>query len=892
MLKSFLISLVAIIIINSSCSNSKSEITINDLRCENLSEPLGIGTTTPRLSWKINSEKNGTSQTACQILVASDINLLNEKSADLWNSGKVISSGSVLVSYGGKELISRSVCYWKVRVWDENNNISEWSNGSEFSIGLLNKTDWKANYIGFRDKDSKPISPQLRRSFNISDKSEKTLLHVNSLGYHEVYINGEKTDDHVLTPAVSQFNKRSHVITYDISSLVQEGVNEIIIWIGSGWYRKGLPGVNEDGPLVKAQIEEFNDGSWNTIIVTDSLWSGRNSGYSNIGRWKAGNFGGERIDGSLILSDLSGLSLDKVTWDPVFVSADPGYNVTPQTTELNSITKSFKPLTISPAGKDCWLVDMGTTLTGWVEIRFPTLKRGQELIIEYCDHLDPNKNVVNQGQEDRYIASGETGELFRNKFNYHGFRYLKISNMPTAPLKEDITAFLIHTNYRLASSFECSDTDLNNIHDMLFYTLRCLSLGGYLVDCPQIERLGYGGDGNASTETAQTMFDLGPLYSNWLQVWADCIREDGGMPHTAPNPYPAGGGPYWCGFIITASWKTYINYGDVNILDKYYPEMQQWLSYVEKYSPDVLLQPWPETDYRAWYLGDWASPEGTDQTNEASVSLVNNCFISVCYETMQKIADVLGKKDDMDKYARKKEKISERIHQKLFDNTKNSYGRGSQIDLTYPLLANIVPDSLISKVKSNLYYEILNNHDGHIACGLVGIPVFTEWAIKNHEANLMYSMLKKRDYPGYLFMIDNGATTTWEHWRGERSRIHNCYNGIGSWFYQAVGGIQADENSPGYQHLVIDPQIPNGVTWASTSKITPYGTVSTKWKLVNNVFTLDISIPANCTAGVVIPLGVDNYQLNGKSFKSDQSSVEIESGEYNLLWNLKLYNEI
>ena len=143
--------------------------------------------------------------------------------------------------------------------------------------------------------------------------------------------------------------------------------------------------------------------------------------------------------------------------------------------------------------------------------------------------------------------------------------------------KGNISAHLIHTGYRPASSFECSDPELNKIHDMINYTLRCLSLGGYLVDCPQIERLGYGGDGNASTETAQIMFDLAPLYANWLQAWADCIRDDGGMPHTAPNPYPAGGGPYWCGFIITASWRTYQNYGDIRILEKYYPVMQKWL---------------------------------------------------------------------------------------------------------------------------------------------------------------------------------------------------------------------------------------------------------------------------------------------------------------------------
>lgn len=888
MLRSFLISQVIIIILLTGCSDHKSGMTINDLTCENLSEPLGIGTTTPRLSWKIKSGKNGTSQKACQILVASDNNLLDEKNADLWNSGKIVSSASILVPYQGKGLTSRSVCYWKVRVWDENNEMSEWSDPAGFSIGLLNKSEWEAVYIGLPVKAGNSISPQLRRTFSIPAKGEKIFLYVNSLGYHEVFLNGEKVGDKVLTPAVSQFNKRSYVITYDISSLIRQGRNDIVIWLGQGWYSKGLPGVAYEGPLVKAQIEQYKNGSWNTIICTDSLWTGRNSGYSNIGTWRPHQFGGERVDGSLILPDMSATSLDKTSWSPVFEADIPGHEVIPQMTESNSITEAIKPVTIQSTRDSTCLIDMGKTLTGWVEIRFQALHPGQEVILEYCDHLDKSGNFVNQNQEDRYIATGERGELFRNKFNYHGFRYLKISNLTIEPRKEDLTAFLIHTNYRLASSFECSDPDLNNIHNMIFYTLRCLSLGGYLVDCPQLERLGYGGDGNASTETAQIMFDLDPLYNNWLQAWADCIRDDGGMPHTAPNPYPAGGGPYWCGFIITASWKTFLNYGDIRVLEKYYPVMQQWLGYVEKYSPAGLLQPWPETDYRAWYLGDWASPEGTDQTNEASVSLVNNCFITICYETMQKIAGVLEKTTDMEKYALKKDQIRERVHHELFDNTQKIYGCGSQIDLTFPLLAGVVPDSLIQIVKKNLYNEIENNHNGHIACGLVGIPVFTEWVVKNHEACLMYSILKKKDYPGYLYMIENGATTTWEHWNGDRSRIHNCYNGIGSWFYQALGGIQHDEKFPGYQHLLIEPQIPKGITWAKTSKETPYGTVSVKWKLEDDVFKLDIKIPVGCTARVTIPKGVHNYQLNGKSFITEVSFVEIESGEYNFLCNLNL----
>lgn len=882
--RSLFITPVILILLFTDCTGKKSEVIINDLRCENLTDPAGIGTTIPRFSWKIKSEKNGTSQKAYQILVASKTDLLDETNSDLWNSGKILSPASILVPYSGKELNSRSTGYWKIRSWDEKDKVSEWSCVSAFSVGLLNKSNWKAVYIGYPEKNDKSISPQLKKTFDIQAKGDKTFLYVNSLGYHEVYLNGEKAGNKVLTPAVVQYNKRSQIITYDISSLIKEGRNDIVLWIGQGWYSKGLPGVVDNGPFVRAQIDQLSGGKWNTIVYTDSSWEGRNSGYSTTGSWRAWAFKGERVDGSLLLPDLSAATLDKASWNRVFVANIPEHEVTPQMTESNSIMDTIKADTIKSIGKDIWLVDMGTTLSGGIEIRFPTLQQKQEIKMEYSDHFDEKGDLADQSQEDIYVATGEKDESFRTKFNYHGFRYVKISNLETEPDRENISAFLIHTGYKLASSFECSDPDLNNIHDMIFYTLRCLSLGGYLVDCPQIERLGYGGDGNASTETAQTMFDLDPLYNNWLQAWADCIREDGGMPHTAPNPYPAGGGPYWCGFIITASWRTYKNYGDTRLLEKYYPAMQQWLGYVEKYSSSGLLKPWPDTDYRNWYLGDWAVPEGTDQTNEASVTLVNNCFVAVCYETMQKIAEVLGKTDDITKYAEKNRLIKMTIHNKLFNTGSKTYGTGSQIDLTYPLLAGVVPDSLTSVVKENLYSEIRDGHTGHFACGLVGIPVFTEWVVKNHEADLMYSMLKKRDYPGYLYMIGNGATTTWEHWNGARSRIHNCYNGIGSWFYQGIGGILTDESIPGYKHLYIDPQTPKGITWANTSKETPYGTVSVNWKIENGIYSMNIKVPAGCTARVSIPDSIQTYKLNDNNYKKEMPFTEIGSGEYRFVF--------
>lgn len=864
-----------------ACSSHPS-LVVKELQCEKLVNPLAIDQTKPYLSWQLETNENAVHQSAYQILAATDEHLLTEEKADLWNSGKVESLESAWVLYQGDELSSKSFVYWKVRVWDGDDKASDWSETACFGIGLLNPSDWKAAYIGSDTLSGKPQSPLLWKHFQWDQKGTKAFLHVNSLGYHEVYLNGKKVGDAVLAPAVSQFDKRSLIVTYDVTDLLEKGENDLVLWLGKGWYQEGLPGVVEGGPFVRAQLEEFEDGKWRTSLVTDSTWQTRESGYVSTGTWRPWQFGGEGIHADCVLPDLGAETLNAASWNTAVLAAIPEHQVSPQMAELNGIREHLHPLTCKASGDSAWIYDLGTNLTGWTKIQFPPLEKGQKIRISYCDFLDDKGEFRDHLYEDYYIASGaDSAEVFSNKFNYHAYRYLKLTNVKEAPALSAITASLAHTNYSGESFFACSDKDLNAIHDMIQYTLRCLTLGGYMVDCPQIERLGYGGDGNASTPTVQTMFNLSPLYMNWMQAWADCMREDGSMPHTAPNPYAAGGGPFWCGFIITASWQTYLNYGDRRLLDRYYPYMQQWLEYVAHYTVDGLLKKWPDTSYRNWYLGDWATPVGIDQTNPLSVDLVDNCYIAVCYQTMSKIASLLNKADDSRGYKAKYDALMKRIQETFYDAKGNTYASGTQIDLVYPMLAGVTPDNLKETVLKTLYEVTANRFQGHLATGLVGIPVLTEWAVKNGQAEWMYQMLKKRDYPGYLYMLDNGATTTWEHWNGERSHIHNCYNGIGAWFYQALAGIMPDESQPGYKHIWIKPQVVNDISWVQASKDTPYGLLKVRWEKEDASFVLDVQIPVGSSASVSLPFPVENVRVNGQPSESKET-LELESGSYRI----------
>lgn len=863
-----------------ACTPSSS-LEVGDLKCDHLSDPLAIDNTTPRFSWILQSPRQGAGQTAYQLLVASEKSRLTEKKADLWNSGKVVSDQSNGIVYNGQTLQSRSGGYWKVRVWDETGTVSDWSEPARFGVGLLEPQDWQACYIGMEQPQGKSISPLLYKRFACQKRPKNALLHVNSLGYHEVYINGKNITDAVLSPAVSQFNKHSLVVTYDVSNFLRKGDNDVVILTGKGWYQEGLPGVVAGGPYVRAQLESQEAGTWKPLLVTDQTWLVRNSGYESFGDWRPHRFGGETVIASELLPDFSDDVLERAQWQPVKVVDIPDNKALPQMVELNRIQETFHPVSYKADGDSSWIFDMGTNFTGWTRIEFPPLQANQKIRISYCDFLDEKGNFRDGAYEDYYIASGGEKEHFINKFNYKAYRYLKLSNVSQAPELTAITASLIHTDYSGKSTFRCSDDDLNAIYNMIHYTLRCLTLGGYMVDCPQIERLGYGGDGNASTQTVQTLFNLAPLYANWMQAWADCMREDGSMPHTAPNPYGAGGGPYWCGFIITASWATYQNYGDSRILERYYPYMQKWLEYVAKYTQEGLLKAWPDTDYRNWYLGDWATPTGVDQTHPQSVDLVNNCFISVCFRTMSKIAALLGREQDARMYEKQSDELNTLIHTTFYDNEQKSYGTGTQIDLIYPMLAGVTPQEEIPHVVNTLYRVTDEKYKGHLATGLVGIPVMTEWAVLNGQADFIYRMLKKRDYPGYLYMLDNGATTTWEHWNGDRSRIHNCYNGIGSWFYQSLGGIRTDEKAPGYKHIVIQPRLVEGISWVDLSKDTPYGALKLRWEKDDTTFSLNVHIPVGSTATVWLPVSPQQLTVNGQE-REVSTSLELSSGDYRI----------
>ena len=414
---------------------------VYDLRCEGLVEPLGIDSAEPHFSWKIRSDKP------------------MEQAA-----------------YEGLPLYSRQQAWWRVRVWDSAGKASAWSPKQRFGIGVLDGL--KGDFIGAVPGEGK--QPVFRKVFT-ADKSGEAILHVTSLGYHEVYFNGQKVSGEgpqtVLLPSVSQLDKRSIIVTYGLD--LRKGENEIMIYSGSGWYKPETFGVAYDGPLVKAELDV--DGV--PFLWTDDSWQGAWSGRKDLGTWEAHRFGGEWIQAAV-----------EPEWGPVDYVAVEGIVSTPMMCPPIRVQEMLEPVSVEKRPDGSILVDFGRIVNAMLEIALPQLPAGTTVTATFSDFLHPDGTLeeATQGQ-DIYVASGAAGDRFFNRFNHHLLRYMVLEGLQEIP--KDIRAYRIGDDLSWNSSFESSDPDLNAIYGLVEASVKNLTFGGYMVDCASIERLGYGGDG-------------------------------------------------------------------------------------------------------------------------------------------------------------------------------------------------------------------------------------------------------------------------------------------------------------------------------------------------------------------------------------------------------------
>jgi alpha-L-rhamnosidase len=852
------------------------------LRCEYLENPSGIDVRRPRLNWMLDEASPIRAQAAYRILVASRREMLGEDQGDVWDSGRVASSQSTWVQYAGRTLKSGERVYWKVRAWSQAGQASRWSAVASWSMGLLEPDDWHAQFIGEARPagvaEGTPLpSPWLRKTFALARKPARAVAYVNVLGYYELYVNGRKVDDQVLGPAVSDYSHRNLYVAHEVGDYLVAGRNVVALWLGRGWYVRRHPGVVHDGPLVRAQVEVTAPDGGTTEIVTDGSWKLRESPITPIGRGTAfGDYGGERYDARLDLQGWNEVGLDDSSWQAAAVFTPPAAATTAQMVEPNRLVDAFPARRVDAHPMGGWVIDLGMAFTGWLKIHLPPIPAGTVVTLEYSDQAAPDlpapgsapppagspggsqppafRNTFNQ--RDEVVGSGRA-VTFCSRFNYHGFRYVRVTGLDKPPALGDAVGILIRTAYQRAGHFSSSDLLLDQIYELTTRTYESLTLGGYVVDCPTRERLGYGGDAGTSLETGLFNFSTGGLYSRWLANWRDAQEPTtGSLPHTAPNyPNQGGGGPMWGGFVVTLPWQLYVQYGDRGVLETNYPMIGKWLAYLASEAKGGLLL--DHTSHamamQQWnFLGDWLTPKGSLRGAVPPVQLINSTHYLYQLQLASKIARVLGKTADAAGFDRRAAEVSRAIHGRFYNPADHTYTNGDSVQEAFPLLTGVVPPSLRPAVAHRLAQVIVERNGGRLDTGMHGTYFVTKYLMETGRNDLVYGMTRTREYPGWGYMLANGATTSWEGWTGQ-SHIHDTLISIGAWFIEGIGGIRADERAPGYRHFFVSPAPVGDLTFATASYQSLLGRIVSDWRVEGGTLTLRVTVPPGATATVVVP---------------------------------------
>jgi alpha-L-rhamnosidase len=850
-----------------AASPAASSTSVGGLRTEYATNPIGIDAREPRLSWQLRADGRGVVQSAYQIQVAPTERALQSGKGLAWDSGIVKSSDSVNLAYAGPALQSGQRYCWKVRVWDGAGAASAWSAPAFWEMGLLQPSDWKATWIEPDIKEDIKVSgpsPMLRREFVLAGEIERARAYVTSHGLYELAINGQRVGDAVLTPGWTSYNKRLQYQTYDVTALLKKGPNAIGVTLGNGWYRGHLAWGDKRNLYgerlgLLMQIVVSYRGGRQDVVTTDSAWRASTGPIlmSEI-------YHGETYDARLEKPGWASPGFADRDWAAVkVVDHRKDLLVAPAGPPVRR-TGEIKPIKMLKTPSGDTVVDMGQNMVGWVRLKVEG-PAGTTVTLRHAEVLDKQGNFYTENlraakQTVRYTLKGAGAETFEPHFTFQGFRYVAVDGYPGPITLDSLTGIVVHSDMTPAGTFESSKPLVNQLQHNIVWGQK----GNFLdvpTDCPQRdERLGWMGDAQVFAPTAAFNMDVAGFFTKWLRDVAADQLETGSVPHVIPDVLsepgrPQAGSAAWADAAVIIPWTMYLSYGDRRVLETQYPSMIAWVEYMRRRAGDDFV--WSED----FTFGDWLAFASTASDYPGATTgkdLIATAMFAYSTDLVQRTARVLGKTDDAAKYGALLERIKAAF-QREFVTATGRVGENTQTAYAVALQFDLLPEAIRPAAAARLAQEVKRR--GHLTTGFVGTPYLCHVLSRYGYLDEAYLLLNREQYPSWLYPVKQGATTIWERWDGLRpdgsfqdkgmnSFNHYAYGAIGEWMYRVMAGIEIDPAAPGYKHTLIQPTPGGGFTRVSASHMTPYGRVSSAWKLDGGAFELAIDVPANTTATV------------------------------------------
>ncbi|MFW6006511.1 MAG: family 78 glycoside hydrolase catalytic domain [Halanaerobiales bacterium] len=887
--------------------SEKTKVKVCNLKCEYRKNPVGIDVLQPGLSWQLKGKSRNIKQTAYQIQV-SEADAFNSY---YWDSGKIESDKSVQIKYKGPALKSRKRYYYRIRIWDQNQNRSEWSSINYWEMGILDQEEWQADWITSPEESSQEKnSPYLRKEFNLEDEIKSARVYVTALGLYELELNGEKVGEDCFTPGWTSYNKRLQYQTYEIEDLLQPGKNVVGAMLGNGWYRGELAWEDQkniygDKRALLCQLHIKYKNGEEKVVCSDNSWKASTGPIlmSEI-------YHGEIYDARLEEEGWSLPDFDDSTWESVKTINQNKEILVAQENEPVRKIETIKPVELitTPAGET--VIDMGQNLVG--RVRFAVEgKAGDKVILKHAEVLDKEGNFYTDNlrkarQTVEYTLKGEGKEIYEPYFTFQGFRYVKVEEYPGEITLDNFKGIVLHSDMERTGNFSCSNDLVNQLQHNIIWGQK----GNFLdvpTDCPQRdERLGWTGDAQVFINTAAFNMNVALFFRKWLRDLKADQLENGGVPAVIPDVLEdkVASSSAWGDAAVICPWTLYKYYGDKKILQEQYESMKAWVEYIRNQGKDEYL--W-NTGH---HFGDWLaldSEEGS-YTGRTDKDYIATAFFAYSTSLLKKTAVILNKKEDAEKYRKLQQNIVSAFRREFV--TPN--GRIAVPTQTAQILAlkfDLVKKEHRSRIIEKLV-DLIEENDVHLDTGFVGTPYLCQVLSKNGYHRLAQQLIEKTDYPSWLYQVTKGATTIWEHWDGIKedgsfwsddmnSFNHYAYGSIGDWLYRIVGGINPDIENPGFKKINIKPHpgsLNKGFNYAEVSHQSMYGNISCKWKKVkeNNAIQIKVEIPENTSATVILPgarqetlteadqvISEDIPGINKLKEKENRIEMKLGSGCYN-----------
>jgi len=868
-----------------------------NLRCEYLTNPLGIDSPSPRLTWLLNDTRYGAVQHAYRIIVGTDSAAVARGQGNSWDTGQV-SSDKMLAVYQGVTLQPFTKYYWQVRLWDKD-NAELTSAVVSFETGMMNADNWKGAWIsdghGLNGKsiDVKP-APYFRKQFEVSKKIRSARAYIAVAGLYELYINGEKIGNHRLDPMYTRFDRRTLYVTYDVTHQLQNGQNAIGVLLGNGWYNHQSTAVWffdrapwRDRPTFCMDLHITYDDGTNEIIVTDNSWQTNLSPviFNSI-------YTAEHYDARLEQSGWNTAGFDDSEWNPrrnpVILRATPSQHIVSQQLHPIRNVERIAAQSVKQMNDTTWIFNLGRNIAGVSEFNVKG-EAGTVIRLKHAEVLDkdgwPDMTNIEAHyrptddsdpfQTDIFILSGKGEETFMPRFNYKGFQYVQVTgNKPLQLTTANLTGWFMHSDVPPVGKIETS----NPLIDKIWWAANnsyLSNLFGYPTDCPQREKNGWTGDSHIAIETALYNFDGITVYEKWMADHRDEQQPNGVLPSIIPSSgwgYEWGNGPDWTSSIAIIPWNIYLFYGDSHLLAACYDNIRRYVDRITETAPDGLT---------SWGLGDWIPVKST-----TPVEFTSSVYYYVDATILANAAKLFGYQADYKKYTALALQIKEAINAKYLNRETGIYGQGVQTELSVPLQWGVVPDDMRAKVAANLAHRVEADNK-HLDVGLLGTKAILNALSENGYADLAYTLAAQQDFPSWGWWMVNGATTLYENWPIDATRDlsmnHIMFGEVSAWFFKALGGIKPDPEQPGFRNIMLSPNFVSGLTHANVSYRSPYGEIVSKWERKKNVITYAVTIPANCTARLCLPEKIQVRKIMLADGKTNITLQQNPGNEYHLV---------